>query len=87
MTGVFNHLALMLTLLMHREHGSSVSSTIVSTVFKFALFSVQKIAPTQINVKHRLLRGRIHCTMLKDSVEKVSGCGCGCLSQKRGEGC
>eukprot|EP00731_Ephydatia_muelleri_P020460 Em0013g187a len=31
---------------------------------------VQKIAPTQINVKHRLLRGRIHCTMLKDSVEK-----------------
>ena len=59
------------TLLMHREHGSSDSSTIVNTVFKFALFSVQKIAPTQINVKHRLLRGRIHCTMLKDSVEKV----------------
>lgn len=31
---------------------------------------VQKIAPTQINVKYRFLRGRIHCTMLKDTAEK-----------------
>ena len=41
--------------------------------------SVQKVAPAQINVKYRFLRGRIHCTMLKDSVKKVCVYVCVCM--------
>lgn len=35
-------------------------------VFSLSCCRVQSIKPEQMNVKHRLWRGRVHCTMARD---------------------